>query len=122
MKQEIMQTNENSIADQVCSTLHLMYNFSRLMCIYIFPIVTVCLLNSQQRQSSTRQEVVVDTNTQTDEHEQITSNTEKVESVKENTVDNKKKSLKDTMKEKAKKLKKFIGTKSSHKKQKDVRM
>ena len=92
------------------------------MCIYIFTIVTVCLLNSQQRQSSTRQEVVVDTNTQTDEYEQITSNTEKVESVKENTVDNKKKSLKDTMKEKAKKLKKFIGTKSSHKKQKDVRM
>ena len=93
-----------------------------IICIYIITIVTVCSLNSQQRQSSTRQEVVVDTNTQTDEHEQITSNTEKVESVKENTVDNKKKSLKDTMKEKAKKLKKLIGTKSSHKKQKDVRM
>ena len=38
MKQEIMQTNENSIANQVCSTLHLMYNFT---CKYAMEIMHI---------------------------------------------------------------------------------
>jgi hypothetical protein len=74
---------------------------------------------NEQQQVDTRQTLVVDDKTQTDE--QILQ-TEEVDTTKE-TISDKKKSLKDTMKEKAKKLKKFIETKStSSKKQKDVRM
>ena len=54
--------------------------------------------------------------------EKQTCQNEKVETNKEIDTTDKKKSLKDTMKEKAKKLKKFIETKSSQKKQKDVRI
>ena len=82
--------------------------YLRLTCIYF--------LHSQQQQVDTRQPLVVDDNTQTDE--QILQ-TDEVEQI----IPDKKKSLKEKLKEKSKKLKKFIETKStSNKKQKDVRM
>ena len=68
----------------------------------------------------TRQSLVVDDKTQTNDEQILQA--EEVDTTKE-TIYDKKKSLKDQMKEKAKKLKKFIETKSSsNKKQKDVRI
>ena len=62
--------------------------------------------------------LVVDDKTHTDEN---TLQTEEVDMVKEPVID-KKKSLKDTMKEKTKKLKSIFKKKSTYKDQKDVRM
>ena len=62
--------------------------------------------------------LVVDDKTHTDEN---TLQTEEVDMVKEPVID-KKKSLKDTMKEKTKKLKNIFKKKSTYKDQKDVRM
>ena len=87
--------------------------------IYIFTLTSLYFLHSQQQQVDTRQPLVVDDNTQTDE--QILQ-TDEVETIKE-IIPDKKKSLKEKLKEKTTKLKKFIETKSTgNKKQKDVRM
>ena len=87
-----------------------------------FTLNCTYFLHSQQQQVDTRQTLVVDDKTLQTFDEQQTFQTTEVDTNKETNITDKKKSLKDTMKEKAKKLKKFIETKSSHKKPKDVRI